>query len=205
MYVPQLSYPFVCRWTSRLLSCPGYCKQCFDEHFTSIFLSISFWPTVYKVLGWPKSSFGSSFGKHPHHTILPLSSVAWSCLTLCNPMDCNTPGFPITNSQSLLKLMSIQLVIHPTISSSVVPFSSWLQIFLSIRVFSNESVLHIRWPKYYSLSISPSNEYSVLISFRIDWFDLPVVQRTIKILQHHSSTALILQHSAFFTVQLSHP
>ena len=79
-------------------------------------------------------------------------------------------------------------------------------IFLSIRVFSNESVLYIRWPKYWSFSISLSNEYSGLISFRIDWFDLLAVQGILKsLLQHHSSKASILQHSAFFIVQLSHP
>ena len=81
-------------------------------------------------------------------------------------------------------------------------------IFPSIRVFSNESVLCIRWPKYWSFSfhINPSNEYSGLISFRMNWLDLPVVQGTLKsLLQHHSSKASILQHSAFFTVQLSHP
>ena len=82
------------------------------------------------------------------------------------------------------------------------------QIFPSIRVFSNESVLHIRWPKYwsYSFSISPSNVYSGLISFRMDWFDLLAVQGTLKsLLQHHSSKASVLQHSAFFIVQLPHP
>ena len=79
-------------------------------------------------------------------------------------------------------------------------------IFPSIRVFSNESVLRTRWPKYWSFSISPSNEYSGLISFRIDWFDLLVVQGTLKsLLQHHSSKASVLQHLAFFMVQLSHP
>ena len=81
-------------------------------------------------------------------------------------------------------------------------------IFPSIRVFSNESVLHIRWPKYwsFSFSISPSNEYSGLISFRIDWLDLLAIQGTLKnLLQYHSSKALILRHSAFFIVQLSHP
>ena len=79
-------------------------------------------------------------------------------------------------------------------------------IFPSIRVFSKESVLHIRWPKYWSFSISPSNEYSGLISFRIDWLDLLPVQGTLKsLLQHHSSKSSILQHSAFFIVQLSHP
>ena len=97
---------------------------------------------------------------------------------------------------------------HPTISSSVVPFSSCLQSFPSIRVFSNESVLRIRWPKYwsFSFSISPSNEYSGLISFRMAWLDLLAVQGTLKsLLQHHSSKASVLQLSAFFMVQLSHP
>ena len=88
------------------------------------------------------------------------------------------------------------------------PFSSRLQSFPAIRAFSNESVLHIRWPKYWSfrLSISPSSEYSGLISFRMDWLDLLAVQGTLKsLLQHHSSKASILWHSAFFIVQLSHP
>ena len=79
-------------------------------------------------------------------------------------------------------------------------------IFPSIRVFSKESILHIRWPKYWSFSISPSNEYSGLISFRMDWFDLLAVQGTLKsLLQHHSSKASVLWHSPFFIVQLSHP
>ena len=96
---------------------------------------------------------------------------------------------------------------HPTISSSVIPFSSHLQSF-SVRVFSSESALRIRWPKYwsFSFSISPSNEYSELISFRMDWLALLAVQGTPKsLLQHHSSKASILRRSAFFTVQLSHP
>ena len=97
---------------------------------------------------------------------------------------------------------------HTLISFSVVPFSSCLQSFPSIWVFSNESVLRIRWPKYWSFSFSTSasNEYSGLISFRIDWLDLLAVQGTLKsLLQHHSSKASILRCSAFFIVQLSHP
>ena len=97
---------------------------------------------------------------------------------------------------------------HPTILSSVVPFSSWPSILPSIRVFSNESALRIRWPKYWSFSfnISPSSEHPGLISFRMDWIDLLAVQGILKsLLQHHSWRASILQHSAFFTVQLSHP
>ena len=111
-----------------------------------------------------------------------------------------------TISQSLLKLMSIELVMpsnHLILCPLLLPL-----IFPSIRVFSNESVLHIKWPKYwsFSFSISPSNEYSGLISFRIDWFDLLAVQGTLKnLLQHHSSKASILRCSAFFIVQLSHP
>ena len=108
----------------------------------------------------------------------------------------------ITNSQSLLKLMSVKSVM-PSISSFVVPFFSCLQSFPASRSFP---VLRIRWPKYwsFSFSISPSNEYSGLISFRMDWLDLLGVQGTLKsLLQHHSSKASILQHSAFFIVQLS--
>ena len=114
----------------------------------------------------------------------------------------------ITNSRSLLKLMSITLVMpsnHLILCCPLPPSSS---IFPSIRVFSNESVLHIRWPEYWSFnfSISPSNGYSGLISFRMDWFDLLAVQGTLKsLLQHHSSKPSIAQHSAFFIVQLSHP
>ena len=114
----------------------------------------------------------------------------------------------ITNSQSLLKLMSIELVMpsnHLTLCHSLLLLPS---IFPNIRVFSNESVLHIRSPKYwsFSFSISPSNEYSRLISYRMDWLDLLAVQRTLKsLLQHHSSSASILQHSTFFIIQLSHP
>ena len=107
----------------------------------------------------------------------------------------------ITNSQSLLKLMSIESVM-PSSCHSLLLLPS---IFPSVRVFSKESVLHIRWPKYwsFSFSISPSNEYSGLISFRIDCFDLLAVQGTLKsLLQHHSSKASILQYSAFFMVQL---
>ena len=97
---------------------------------------------------------------------------------------------------------------HPTISSSVILFSSCLQSFAAFRVFSNQSVFHIRWPKYwsFSFSISPSNEYSGLISFKMDWLGLLAVQRTLKsLLQHHSSKASILHCSVFFIVQLSYP
>ena len=124
-------------------------------------------------------------------------------------MDCSTPGFPgHHNSQSLLKLMSTESMMPSSHLIFCHPLLLLPSINPSIRVFSNESVLHIRWPKYwnFSFSISPSNEYSGLISFRIDWLDLLAVQGTLKrILQHHSSKASILWRSAFFTVQLSHP
>ena len=114
----------------------------------------------------------------------------------------------ITNSQSLLKLMSIKLVMPSNHLILCHPLLLLPSIFSSIRVFSSESVLHIRWPKCwsFSISISLSNEYSGLISFRIDWLDLLAVQGTLESLgQHHSSKASILRCSAFFTVQLSYP
>ena len=114
----------------------------------------------------------------------------------------------ITNSQSLLKLTSIELVMPSSHLILCYPLLLLPSILPSIRVFSNESVRLIRWPKYwrFSFSISPSNEYSGLISFRMDWLDLFAVQGTLKsFLQHHSSKASILRGSAFFIVHLSHP
>ena len=112
----------------------------------------------------------------------------------------------ITSSQSLLRLMSIESVMPSNHIILCCPLLLLPSIFPSIRVFSNESVLRIRWPKYWSFSISPSNEYSGLISFRINWFDLFAVQGTLKsLLRWRSSKVSILWHSAFFMVQLSHP
>ena len=159
---------------------------------------------------------------------IQFSSVVQSCLTLCNTMDCSMPGLPvhhqllestqthvhcqaslsITNSRSLHKLMSIESVMpcnhlilcHPLLLPS--------SIFPSIRVFSNESVLCIRWPKYqnFSFDISPSKEHSGLISFRMDWLDLLAFQGTLKsLLQHYSSKSSVLWCSAFIIVQLSYP
>ena len=117
------------------------------------------------------------------------------------------PSLSITSSQSLLRLMSIESVMPSNYLILCHPLLLPPSIFLSIRVLSNESVLRIRWPKYWSFnfSISPSNEYSGLISLRMDWVDLLAVQGTLKrFLQYHSSKASILQRSAFFIVQLSH-
>ena len=136
-------------------------------------------------------------------------SVTQSCPTPCDLMDSTIPGFPVLHHfPDLSQLMSIELVMpsnHLILCLTLLLLSS---IFTSIRVFSNESTLCIRWPNYcsFSFSISPSNEYSGLISFRIDQFDLLAVQGTLKsLLQHYSSKALVLQCSAFLMVQLSHP
>ena len=147
--------------------------------------------------------FTKYFKKH-----VQFSSVIQSCLILCNPMDCSMPGFPVHHQ--LLELD--QTYVH-RVGDAIQPSHPLLfpfppcSVFPSIRVFSNESVLHIRWPKYwsFSLSISSSNEYLGLISFSMDWLDLLAVQGTLKsLLQHHSSKASILWLSAFLTVQLSH-
>ena len=131
------------------------------------------------------------------------SSVAQSCPTLCDPMDCSTPDLPVHHSRSLLKLMSIESEMPSNHLILCRPLLFPPSIFPSIRVFSNESALHIRWPKDWSSSfnISPSNEHPGLISFRMDWLDLLGVQGTLKsLVQHHSSKASILWRSAFFTV-----
>ena len=115
-------------------------------------------------------------------------------------------SLPFSISQSLLKFMSVESMVPSNHLILCCPLFSMPSIIPSIRVFSSESALCIRWPEYWSFSISPSNEYSGLISFRIDWLDLLAVQRTLKsLLQHHNSKALILWGSAFFRVQLSHP
>ena len=134
------------------------------------------------------------------------SSDAQSCPTLCDPMNHSTPGVPVHHQLPEFT----QTHVH-RVGDAIQPFHPLLllpPIPPSIRVFSNESTLHMRWPKYwsFSFSISPSNEYPELISFRVDWLDLLAVQGTLKsLLQHYSSKASVVQHSAFFTVQLSHP
>ena len=137
-----------------------------------------------------------------------VNSVTQSCLTLCEPVNRSTPCLPVHHQLP----ESTQTHVH-WVSDAIQPLILCCallllpSIFPSIRVFSNESV-HIRWPKYcsFSFSISPSNEYSGLISFRMDWLGLLAVQGTLKsLLQHHSSKAPVLQYSALFLVQLSHP
>ena len=141
------------------------------------------------------------FAYFPSYHILSVSSVTQSCLAHCDSMDCSMPGsLSITNSQSLLKLMSFESVMPSNHLILCHPLHLPPSIFPSIMVFSNESVLHIRWPKCwsFSFSVSSSNEYSGLISFRMDWLDLLPVQVTLKsLLQHYSSKASILWCSAF--------
>ena len=140
---------------------------------------------------------------------LLISSFAQSCPALCDPMDCSTPGFPVHHQlMELLKFMSVQSVMPSNHLILCRPLLLPPSIFPSIRLFSNESALRIRWPKYwsFSFSISPSNEHPGLISFRMDWLDLLAVQGVLKsLLQNHGSKASILRCSAFFIVQLLHP
>ena len=150
-----------------------------------------------------------SLQSFPREPTLAISSVQFSlvtqsCPTLCDPMDCSTPGLPVHHQLPELTQIHVHWVSdaiqpsHPLLSPFLLP-----SIFASITVFSNESALHIRWPKYWSFSfnISPTNEHLGLISFRMDWLDLFAVQGTLKsFLQHHSSKTSILRHSAFLTV-----
>ena len=134
------------------------------------------------------------------HSVMSNSKTSWTAA--------RQASLSITNSWSLFKLMSIESVMPSNRLIFCHPLFLLPLIFSTMRVFSNESALHVRWPKYwsFSFSISPSNEHSGLISFRMDWLDLLAVQGTLKsLLQHHSSKASILQCSVFFIVQLSHP
>ena len=145
----------------------------------------------------------------PTELSVQFSSVAQSCPTLCDSMNCSMPGLPVHHQLLEFTQTHVHRVSdaiqpsHPLSSPSLLP-----PIPPSIRVFSNESTLCMRWPKYWSFSFSiiSSKEHPGLISFRMDWLDLLAVQGTLKsLLQHHSSKASILWHSAFFIVQLSHP
>ena len=182
--------------------------------------SVQFSRSVMSNLCDPKDC--STPGFPVHHQLLELaqthvhwigsvqfSSVTQSCLALCDPMDCSTPGLLVYHQLPEFTQTPIYWIgdaIQP--SHPLLPLLLLPSIFPSIRVFSNEAVLRIRWPKYWSFSfnIRPSNEYSGLISFGMDWLYLLAVQGTFKsLLQHHSSKASILHCSAFFTAQLLHP
>ena len=142
-------------------------------------------------------------------SLVQFSSVAQSCATLCDPMDRSMPGLPVHHQLLEFTKTHVHWVSDAIQSSHLChPLILLPSIFPGIRVFSNESALHIRWPKYWSFSfnISLSSEHSGLISFSMDWLYLLVVQGTLKsLLQHHTSKASILWHSAFFIVQFSHP
>ena len=184
-----------------------------DGLVTTIPLDLTFVPDQFPFLH-PSSPNSQNLEDNWQSCIWPFGcncccSVAKSSLTYCNPVDCSTPGSSVlhyfpelaqTHVHWVSNLSNHLILCHPLL---LLP-----SIFLSITVFSNKSVLHIRWPKCwsFSFSISPSNEYSGLISFRIDWLDLLAVQGTLKsLLQHHSLKASILWHSAFLMVRLSHP
>ena len=160
-----------------------------------------------------RSKFICATTKTQHSQISKFSSVQFSsvvqlCLTLFNPMVARQASLSFTNSQSSLKLMFIKSVMPSNHLILCHPFLFPPSIIPSIRVFSNELVPQIRWPKYwrFSFSISPSNEYSGLISLRMDWLDLLAVQGILKsLLQHHSSKVSNLWHSVFFIVQLLYP
>ena len=165
---------------------------------------VLFWSVKYQMFQYPllrNHSFPHQLSSAQlSRSVVSNSATPW--IAACQA------SLAITNSQSSLKLMPIESVMPSSHLIFCRPLLLPPPIPPSIRVFSNESTLHMRWPKYwsFSLSISPSNEHSGLISFRMDWLDLLAVQGTLKnLLQHHSSKASILRHSAFFTVQLSHP
>ena len=172
-------------------------------------------PAVFKLVWftYPQKNFENMYSNTYFKLtskIVQFSSVqSLSHVRLCDPVNLSTQdSLSITNSQSSLKLTSIESVMPSSHLILCRPLFLLPPIPPSIRVFSNESALCLRWPKYWSFSCSiiPSKEHPGLISFRIDWLDLLAVQGTLKsLLQHHSSKASILQHSAFFTVQLSHP
>ena len=185
-------------------------SQSFTESLTKAgaFVSVSQFILLSLHLGGTLRTGKAEVGYFPYCLSVQFSSTQ-SCLNLCNPMDCSTTGFPVHHQFLELAPTHVHQVsdaIQPShpLSSTSPPALNLSQH----QNFSNESVPHIRWPKYwsFSLSISPSSEYSELISFKIDWFDFLAVKGTFKhLLQHHSSKASILWLSAFFMVQLSHP
>ena len=183
---------FVClvlfiRWGSLSLFLNASCARCLGRK------------------GFPGLNFGrDAINMHPFSSV---SSVAQSCLTLCDPMDCSTPDLPIHHQVLELAQTHVHQV-GDAIQPSVAPLSSCLQSFPASGSFPMSQFFASGGPKYWSFNfrISPSNEYSGLVSLKIDWFDLLTVQGTLKsLLQHHSSKISVPQHSAFFMVRLSHP
>ena len=179
-------------------SLPNESKEWVTAHIPSCLESFN--STIAPLLKKKQDLNSTEAGKIQH---TGFSSVTQSCLTLGNPTHCSTPGFPVHHLLPELAQIHVHWVgdaiqpSHPLLSPSIFP---------SIKIFSSESVLCIRWPKYwsFSFSISPFSEYSGLIFFRVDWLDLLAVQGTLSLLQHHSWKASILQCSAFFMVQFSH-
>ena len=175
--------------------------------FISLFLFIV-WHFIFQIVIYYHQTPLSSTHTHrnTNNWKPQFSSVTQLCPLLCNTMDCSMPGLPVPHQLlELLKLVCIESVMSSNhlILCRLLPLPP--SIFPSIRDFSNKSVLHMKWPKNrsFSFSISPSNEYSGLISFRMDWLDVLAVQGALKsLLQHHSSNASILRHSLFFTGSL---
>ena len=196
---------FPLEWTCLILAVQGTIKSLLQHHNCHMTQQSHF--CVYIQRAWKQdveeiTARPCSLKYYSQQPRYQFSSVAESCPTLCDPMNRSTPGLPVHHQ--LLSIESVMpsnhlILCHLLLLPSIPP---------SIRFFSNESTLPMRWPKYwsFSFSISPSNEHPGLISFRMDWLDLLAVQETLKsLLQHHSSKASILQHSAFFIVQLSYP
>ena len=214
-------YPLLCQWTFRMLPWLGYCKQCCNEHWGACILSdhvflqikkkneIMLFAATWMDLESVTLSAVSQTKKEKYcMEFLQLSSVAQLCPAIYNHMGCSMPGLPVHHQLLELTQTHVHWVgdaIQPSYSLSS-PSSPAFNL-SQHQGFSKESVIRNRWSKYcsFSFSISPSNEYSGLISFRINWLDLLAVQGTLKsLLQYHSSKASILWHSAFFIVQISH-
>ena len=190
-------------WGNNLLF--GEWGRIIMENSWGVFLGTS---ALFSIVAEPVYIPISCVGGFPFLCIFSSSVQSLSCVRLfATPWTAaRQASLSISSSRSMLKLTSIESVMPSSPLILCRPLLLLPSAFPSIRVFSNESVFHIRWPKHWSFSISPSNEYSGQISFRIDWLDLLAVQGTLKSpLQHHSSKASILLHSAFFMVQLSHP
>ena len=208
MFIIALGYFFIIR--SYCFKLSSFCKM------SSLLFLIAFVPALPSVKKLCRyfhdlltSCDTSQKGFFCDHLFQSVSSVAQSCPTLCDPMNCSRPGLPVhhqlpESTQTHVHWISDAIQLFHLLSSPSLPALNPSKH----QGLSNESILCMRWPKYWSFSfnISPSNEHPGLISFRMDWLDLLAAQGTLKsLLQHHSSKASIFWHSAFFTVQLSHP